>query len=188
MRSLAPLLLALASASATLAQPALPRQSPEFVVKFPNGQEILLSSYRGKVVVVEGLLTTCPHCQATSQMLERLYKELRPQGLQVIGIGFNQFADKLVDAFVRQFGISFPVGYSDEDHIKGFIGAPSDARLMAPQMVIIDRKRVIRAQSGPQGAPELQDEQKLRKILEPLLKEGSTTSKGKSTAPTKSGG
>ena len=57
------LLLALTSVLSA----ADPRPAPELVIKSATGQEQLLSKFRGKVVAVEFLLTTCPHCQKASQ-------------------------------------------------------------------------------------------------------------------------
>ena len=47
----------------------VPRPAKEFTVATPQGQQILLSSLKGKVVVVQFLFTWCPHCQAFSKVL-----------------------------------------------------------------------------------------------------------------------
>jgi hypothetical protein len=44
-------------------------------------------------------------------------------------------------------------------------------RWVYPQVVLIDRKGMIRAQSDPKGSPELQELVKLRPEIEKLLKE-----------------
>jgi hypothetical protein len=44
------------------AVPPVPRHSPEFVIHFPDGSQQLLSSYRGKVVALLCVYTTCMHC------------------------------------------------------------------------------------------------------------------------------
>ena len=79
------LLLALTSVLSA----ADPRPAPELVIKSATGQEQLLSKFRGKVVAVEFLLTTCPHCQKASQNLQKLYKELGPQGFQPCSLFFS---------------------------------------------------------------------------------------------------
>ena len=50
----------------------VPRPSPEYAVKLSAKKEILLSQYRGKVVLLMFFMTTCPHCQTTSRLVERL--------------------------------------------------------------------------------------------------------------------
>ena len=41
----------------------IPRKAEELVIKSSTGMETMLSKYRGKVVALEFILTTCPHCQ-----------------------------------------------------------------------------------------------------------------------------
>ncbi len=56
-----------AEPSKTEAPPVI-RKSPEFVIKFVDGHQMLLSSLKGKVVALLMVHTTCPHCQHTSQV------------------------------------------------------------------------------------------------------------------------
>src|SRR4051794_15722031 len=42
----------------------VPRKAPEFVFNIQDGSQLLLSSQKGKAVVVAFMFTTCPHCQA----------------------------------------------------------------------------------------------------------------------------
>jgi protein SCO1/2 len=72
-------ILALSIAIPALATDPLPRKSPEFTITEAPGKASLLSSYRGKVVVLGFIFTTCPHCQVFSQAVERIYKDLGPR-------------------------------------------------------------------------------------------------------------
>ncbi len=56
MRSRTLLVFALLAAFCSAAE--IPRKSPEFVVMPPDGKQVLLSSYRGKVVCFLFILTT----------------------------------------------------------------------------------------------------------------------------------
>jgi hypothetical protein len=55
--SLRKLALLTAFAAASFAQ-TIPRKSAEFVVKLPDGKDLLLSSLRGKVVCLTFIVTT----------------------------------------------------------------------------------------------------------------------------------
>ena len=81
----------LVSAGFALVAPAapLPRQSPEFSIVEPGGQTILLSSLKGKVVVVEFLFVKSDHCLRVIRMLEKLRGELGPRGFQPVGVVFD---------------------------------------------------------------------------------------------------
>jgi len=158
--------------------PPLPRKSPEFTIlepsATPNGpdKQSLLSNYRGKVVIITFVHTTCSHCQAYSQLLKRLHKDLGPRGFQPIAIAWNPQAKMLVPGFVRQFGLDFPVGYSESyDPIMNFLAFSVMERPVVPLIAVIDKKGMIRAQSPPTGDANLQDETYLRPFLTNLLNE-----------------
>src|SRR5678816_2928053 len=89
-------LLALFIALAVSVQAAapVPRPAKEFTVATPQGQQILLSSLKGKVVVVQFLFTWCPHCQAFSQVLTQLSSEYGPRGFQALGVAFEDDVNK----------------------------------------------------------------------------------------------
>ncbi len=169
----------LAFATLLAAMPPLPRKSPEFTITEGPNRETLLSSYRGKVVVLAFVHTTCIHCQQFSAVLTKLHKELGPKGFQPIDVAWNQGAQALVPSFVKQIGIDFPVGYSDWDPIMSYLGFSVMDRPVVPLVVVIDRKGMIRAQSPPQGDSNLQDEAKLKALIESLLAEGSAGTKKK---------
>lgn len=169
MRTLALLLTTLA---ASLFAADVPRKSPEFTL-LHDGQQKLLSQYRGKVCVVEFLFTTCPHCQHTAQMMSKLQAELGPRGFQAIGVAFNPMATMLVPDFVRDYGPTFPIASAERDAVLSYLNLSTMERFVVPQIVIIDRKGVIRAQSPPLGDANYQEEAYLRKLLDGLLKEGT---------------
>jgi peroxiredoxin len=149
----------------------VPRPAPEFSVKMPNGGQILLSKYRGKVLAVEFLFTTCPHCQHASQLMSQLQTEYGPKGFQAIGVAFNDMSQMLVTDFVRDFKVNYPVGFSARDSVHAFLQNDPNNALHVPQIVFIDRKGVIRHQSLPRGDANTATETFMRKTIEGLLKE-----------------
>jgi peroxiredoxin len=154
--------------------PSVPRTSPEFTIIEPSGKQTLLSSFRGKVVTVEFLLTTCRPCWRASQMITKLHKELGPRGFQPIGIALNPgVSGPMVADFVRRLGITYPVGYSSPDAADSYLGVSPADRVRVPQIVVIDREGVIRAWSRPEGDPNLENESYLRNLIDTLLKEGA---------------
>jgi len=92
------------------AQPPLPRKAPEITIVETSGNKIPLSSYKGKVVVLALVSTICPHCQKECEMLTQLYAEMKPKGVQMAAIAFNDNAAVLVPGFIRDHGVTFPVG------------------------------------------------------------------------------
>jgi peroxiredoxin len=164
------------------AQPPMPRKAPEITIVEPSGNKIPLSSYKGKVVVLALVSTTCPHCQKECEMLTQLYQEMKPKGVQMAAIAFNDNAAVLVPNFIRDHGVMFPVGAAAPATVLDFLGFSVMDRYNVPQVAVIDKKGMIRAQSGPMGDVNLQDMAFLRNLLNNLASEGATTS-GKA-APT----
>jgi peroxiredoxin len=169
----------------------VPRPTKEFTIILPSGQQKLLSSYRaGKVVMMAFMFTTCPHCQALSKIITKLQGELGPRGFQALGVAFNDEVNTANNAtnaqvtanFVNQFQVGFPVGYAPRDSVLSYLGISDIERWAVPQVVIIDRKGVIRAQSAAGGTTELQTEDYLRKYLGELLDEGKSATPAKAPA------
>jgi peroxiredoxin len=165
------LLGALAVCPASATSP-VPRKSPELVIAEASGKAIRLSALTGKVVVLEFLVTNCPHCFRVAQTISKLQWEMGKRGLQSIGIAFDKKVDaQTVTNFTGKLAITYPVGYLASDKVDTYLGRTGEERFRLPQIVVIDRKGVIRAQSQPNGEKKLEDENYLRGLIDGLLKE-----------------
>ena len=162
---------------AAFATPPVPRKSPEFTSTDPSGKPMLLSSLKGKIVVMPFMFTTCPHCQREAQMLTTLQKEFAGRGVVMLGTVFNDANGAMAAQFVKEFNVGFPVGYATRDQVVSYLGLSVLDRWVVPQVAIIDKKGNIVAQSAATGTPELQDEAYLRNFLDKLVKESTTSSK-----------
>src|SRR5580765_7705688 len=104
-----------ASTAALQAASPVPRPSKEFTIILPSGEQKLLSSYRGKVVMMAAMFTTCPHCQALSKIITKLQGELGSRGFQAVGVAFNDEVNtpnsasnaQVTSAFINQFQVGF---------------------------------------------------------------------------------
>jgi peroxiredoxin len=172
-------LLALFCLLAPLVGATVPRLSPEYTVKLTTGRQILLSSYRGKVVVLMFVSTDCSHCQATSQFMESIQKEYRPRGLQTMAVAFNDMAMMLVPGFITKTGASFPVGYDTREAVHSYLQRPLTIQTYVPIMVFIDRQGMIRGQyiGDDKFFDEQEKEKNIRNMLETLLKAPTATKK-----------
>ena len=175
MRLLTNTAVLLALAATAFATPPVPRKSPEFTITDPAGKPLLLSSLRGKIVVMPLMFTTCPHCQREAQMLTKLQKEFAAKGVVMQGVVFNDANGAMAAQFVKEFGIGFPVGFASRDSVISYLGLSVMDRWVVPQVAILDRKGNIVAQSEATGTPALQDEDYLRKLLDKLVAGGSAS-------------
>ena len=161
-------LLLLAAQSATL-----PRPSPELTVNQVAGKTLQLSTYKGKVVVVEFLFLGSQHCWRVARTLDKLHAELGTRGFQPIAVAFGPNASEAnVYSFRQSMNLTFPLGYVSAEEADRYLAREKTEILNIPQVVVIDRKGMIRAQSGGRGGdPKLEDEVALRSLLLSLLAE-----------------
>jgi len=150
---------------AVMAQGPVPRPAPELKIVEASGQTTMLSSYRGRVVLLAFISTQCPHCQRASVVFEQLSHEFSGR-LQVAEVAFDEGGNTA--AFAKRFSLSFPVGAATSDLTHDFLGLARGARLGTPQVVAIDRSGIIRAQSERLGSPILQTHDYLRELLKAM--------------------
>ena len=170
--------MALGLAATGWAKPPVPRTANELTIVEPSGTQTLLTSQKGQVVLVQFLYTNCTHCQATARLYSKLQKEYGPRGLRVFGVAFNdeaQSTPELIRDFIASNNVTFPVGEASRDTVMSYLGISVMSRFVVPQVIVVDRHGVVRAQSDPMGSPELQDETYMRTLLDGLLKEGPST-------------
>jgi peroxiredoxin len=178
---------ALGLSAQTTQGPQILRKAREFSLVEPSGKTTLLSSMRGKVMVIQFLDTTCPHCQAYSMFLSKLVTELGPRGFQPWGVAFNEADAKMAAAYKQTYAPNFPVGYTARNTVISFLAIP-DQPLGVPQLVVIDRKGQVRAQTAPNDRDqpsEIRKESAMRSLLDTLLKETAapaTSAAAKKTA------
>lgn len=165
------------------------RKAPELAYTIPGQGERLLSQYHGKVIALEFILTTCPHCQAASRMMTTLQQEYGPRGFQALDLAINalddnrtpQQADQLVAFFANNFQVGFPVGWVPRDRFLAFTGFSITELTVVPQLVLIDRKGYIHYQTPARGDDVSLKESTIRQRIEELLALPASTS-GRSSA------
>jgi cytochrome c biogenesis protein CcmG, thiol:disulfide interchange protein DsbE len=100
--------------------------APELSLIDLSGQRLELSSYRGKVVILDFWATWCSPCRTEIPFLVALQNKYRSQGLQVIGVSLDDDPEP-VRAFYQQFKIDYPVAIGDAnlaERYGGILGLP----------------------------------------------------------------
>ena len=190
MRRLASIVVLLVMAAGALAPPPalVPRKSPEFSINEPSGKTTLLSSFKGKVVVLEFLFIKSAHCLRVAQTMNKLQKDLGSRGFQPVAIAFpapgSDANGPLVGYMADSLKLTYPVGYSNSQDVDKYLARGKSDVLNIPQVVVIDRAGMIRAQSGGRpGDPKLENEDSLRTLLDGLLSEKPSPSGPLKAAP-----
>src|SRR5437016_1497850 len=117
----------------------VPRKCPDYAVHLADGRNFPLNQYRGKVVAMAFISTTCPHCQQYTQTLNAIQKEYGPRGVQVLGVAFNDNAQALVPDFIKQFQPAFPLGWENRVNALSFLGISILHQGYVPTAVLTDR-------------------------------------------------
>ena len=154
----------------------VPRVSPDFSINDLSGKTTMLSTFKGKVVVVEFLFVKSQHCVRVARTLNALQAELGPRGFQSVAIAFDApnaaaTGGEMLNSMIESLGLTYPVGYASRANVDAYLGRSGNEMLSIPQVVVIDRMGTIRATTGGGPNPSLEDANSLRTLLEPLLKE-----------------
>jgi len=84
------------------------RIADDFTLPLLRGGNAALSSYRGKVVILNFWATWCPPCRTEMPSMETLYQRFNAQGLEILAVDIGESASS-VQQFIRRAGYTFPV-------------------------------------------------------------------------------
>ncbi|MFA4922867.1 MAG: TlpA disulfide reductase family protein [Ignavibacteriaceae bacterium] len=113
------------------------KKAPDFSLKSVDGKTVKLSDYKNKVVVLDFWATWCPPCRKGIPDLIKLQKEFK-NDLVVLGISLDADTKEDVPAFVKNYGINYPIVYGDESTAKLYGGISG-----IPTTFIINKKGMI---------------------------------------------
>ena len=83
----------------------------DFTLPDLDGKPVSLSSFQGKVVIVDVWGTWCPPCRAEVPHFVELQKTYGKQGLQIVGINYEKSTDPIpgIKSFAKEHGINYPL-------------------------------------------------------------------------------
>jgi cytochrome c biogenesis protein CcmG/thiol:disulfide interchange protein DsbE len=82
---------------------------PPFALPDLAGNEVKLSDYVGKIVILDLWATWCPPCRQEIPFLVELFEQNKDDGLVVVGIGLDDGGAGILRPFVEQQGITYTV-------------------------------------------------------------------------------
>ncbi len=83
--------------------------APDFSLTTFEGEEIVLSSLQGQVVIINFWASWCPPCREEAAYLEATWREYKAQGVVFIGIDYVD-TDAEALAYIEEFDITYPNG------------------------------------------------------------------------------
>jgi thiol-disulfide isomerase/thioredoxin len=97
----------------TTRYPSHPYRAPEFELENLNGNEVHLSDFRGKGIVLNFWASWCAPCRSEIPWFIEFQKEYGPQGLQIIGVSMDADRRDAIARFVRKMGVDYIVLLGD---------------------------------------------------------------------------
>lgn len=116
--------------------------APEFVLESFSGDEVRLSDFRGKTLLVNFWASWCHPCREEAPALERTYMSL--SGNQVEFIGINIMDDrKSAEEYIKSFGGTFVNVYDPENriHLDYGVGGVPETFFVNPEGIITGKHR-----------------------------------------------
>jgi peroxiredoxin len=123
--------------------PAGLESSPDITVFTIDGEELALANLLGKPLLVTFWATSCHLCVREIPRLIQLYKELSPQGLEIIAIAMYHDPPNRVLAMRKARGIPYTIAldiHADAARAFGNVRLTPSSFLIAPDGRVVYRK------------------------------------------------
>jgi hypothetical protein len=157
----------------------VPRPSPPFTILRHGAPNIELRQYRGKVVALAFIHTTCQHCQNLTRSLNALAREFAGRNAQFLECAFNDDAQATMPDFLALFQPPYPVGWSYQGPVRAFLKIGlMDGHFMVPHMVFLDSGGTIQLDLSAQDDFFKETDANIRAALNRLLAPAATKKGG----------
>jgi peroxiredoxin len=148
------------------------RKASDLPIQTSDGKTIHLGQYKGKVCMIEMMLTTCPECLQTMQFLARLQAEYGPRGFQAIGIALDPDASA-VKPFAERYRFPFPVGHLAKEPAIKFMDLNATAQPVVPYIIFVDWMGNVRFQYPANDPIFSAGEKNIRAVADGLLRQAA---------------
>ena len=125
--------------------PSGAQQAPNITLQLIDGQELNLSSLKGKPVLITFWATSCPGCIKEMPHLIELYNEMHEQGLEIIGIAMPYDRPDYVMEMVKRQKVPYRIAFDLKGEAVRAFGKVS----LTPTTFLIDNNgRIVKKKIG----------------------------------------
>jgi peroxiredoxin/uncharacterized protein YutE (UPF0331/DUF86 family) len=113
-----------------------------FTVKLLNGDDFILEKQRGKVVLIYFWAYWCEPCKQEMPHLDKIYREFKDKGLEIVGISLDSSIKKTVE-FTKQARLQWKHSCSGkvwQDETVNLYGVNS-----LPSLWVVDKRGILRS-------------------------------------------
>ena len=114
-------------------------QAPAFdATNLRSGRPSGLADYQGRVILLNVWATWCQPCRVEMPAMERLARQITDTGFRVVAVSVDVGDSTVVNAFVREMGLSFDILHDPSRAIERGYQTTG-----VPESFVIDRHGVI---------------------------------------------
>jgi peroxiredoxin len=111
------------------------KAAPEFSLKDANGQNVHLSDYKGKVVLLDFWATWCGPCKVEIPWFIDFESQFKNQGFAVLGVSMDEDGWKVIKPYVQDRKMNYRVLLGDDKVSASYGGLDA-----LPTTLLIDRE------------------------------------------------
>ena len=158
-------------------------KAQEFALTSTTGQPVILSELikRGPVVVAF-FKVSCPTCQYAFPYFQRLSQVHKPEAVSVVGISQNDLSD--TEAFMKKYGVTFPVAIDDSRH---YVVSNAYKLTNVPTAYLVDRDGKIQVSSVGWARNDIEEINLKLSMMDPAQKPHPIFKPGEEVAEYKAG-
>ena len=118
-------------------------EAPNFVLTDLEGNEVMLSDYKGKGVFLNFWGTWCEPCEREMPYMENQYQAYKDQGVEIIAVNIQE-TNLAVERFRDRHGLTFPIPMDKHDQVRQAYGI-----LPLPTTILLDEDgKIVKKHSG----------------------------------------
>lgn len=111
---------------------------PDFTVKGPDGNDISLSSMKGKVVMLNFWATWCAPCREEIPSMMTLNQKMADKPFQMMAVSIDDGGNDSCQEFFKRTGFKLPYYLDQEQRVSSTFGVTG-----VPETFIIDKQGVL---------------------------------------------
>ena len=149
-----------------------PRTAPDFTIQQYQRPPLQLSQFRGKVVALAFIHTTCSHCQDLTRILKVIQRDYAARNVQVVAVAFEEGVTNNFPMYLKALEPNFAAGIAPEADVKKFVkwDDKRDGLLFVPYMLFIDPRGIIRGDFNGKDGFFGEGDKNIRAELDKLTK------------------